>query len=51
MVAERAGMPTQVLYAYTRCMEHMEVRNTIGKSIGQPYKRRCGIPHRVVRSP
>ena len=44
MVAKRAGMPAQILDAYTRYMENMVVRNTIGKGIGQPYTRRCGIP-------
>jgi hypothetical protein len=44
MVAKLAGMPTRVLDPYTRFMEGVSVYNTIGRGVGQPYTRRCGIP-------
>ena len=43
-IAGVAGMPQRVLQPYMRYMENLKVHNTIGKGIGRPYQRRCGIP-------
>ena len=39
-----AGLPKEVLEPYMRFQGGMAVYNTIGESIGKPYKRLCSIP-------
>ena len=43
-VAKTAGMPKRILEPYSRYMESLQVRNTVGGGLGQPFARRCGIP-------
>ena len=43
-IARLAGMPTGILGAYARFQESVKVYNEIGKGLGIPYTRRCGIP-------
>ena len=39
-----AGCPHQVLIAYVAYQEHCVVYNSFGGCVGEPHRRRCGIP-------
>ena len=39
-----AGLPTQILWAYTRIMTSMTIINCLPMGAGTPYKRKCSIP-------
>ena len=43
-LAEKAGMPTQVITAYRNFLENLNAYIDIGQGIGHKYSRKCGIP-------
>ena len=43
-LAEAAGMPKNVLTAYTSFLQNLKVHNILAGGVGMPYQRRCGIP-------
>ena len=43
-LARVAGMPVQVLDAYSRFLEDMTAYNCLPGGMGKPHKRRCGLP-------
>ena len=43
-VAEVAGMPKGIAGAYMRHLEELNMYNCLAGGLGEPHKRRCGIP-------
>ena len=43
-LAELAGMPQQILSAYSRFLEGLRVYNSLAGGVGHAYSRQCGIP-------
>ena len=39
-----AGMPTSILWAYTRLMAEVKIVNCLSMGIGETYRRTCNIP-------
>ena len=44
VLAGLAGMPTKVLWAYTRLMTQIKVVNVLSMGAGRPYAKTCSIP-------